>query len=215
MINFQELEKVAEFKNGELNWFEGRDINAVYVILVGDEYYIGSSHYTYLRISQHLNELLKGDHHSYKLQEKFNQANGFEVYSLERGISKSELKNVEFDYIKKFNPSLNVILTRGRIRKESEIKSLGDSIKFYIRQSGYTIQDVADIIGVNRVTLTLTLQGNPTYKKLKEIADAIGCDVMDFFKFEAEHQEEQKKENTIPCPHCGKPIEVSLLKKEE
>ena len=33
MINFQELEKVAEFKNGELNWLEGRDINAARNIL--------------------------------------------------------------------------------------------------------------------------------------------------------------------------------------
>ena len=47
MIKFDKIEKVAEYKDGELNWLEGRDINAVYVILVGDEYYIGSSHYVY------------------------------------------------------------------------------------------------------------------------------------------------------------------------
>lgn len=88
-------------------------------------------------------------------------------------------------------------------------------IKAIIKSKGFTIQEVAEKIGVNRVTLTLTLQGNPTYKKMKEIADAIGCDVMDFFKDEAEHQEILKKNNSIPCPHCGKPIEVSLLRKEE
>lgn len=32
MIDFKDLEKVAEYKNGDLNWLEGRDINAVYVI---------------------------------------------------------------------------------------------------------------------------------------------------------------------------------------
>ena len=48
-------------------------------------------------------------------------------------------------------------------------------IKSIIKEKGYTIQDVAKKMGVNRVTLTLTLQGNPTYKKLKEIADAIDC----------------------------------------
>lgn len=47
MIEFDKIEKVAEYKDGDLNWLEGRDINAVYVILVGDEYYIGSSHYVY------------------------------------------------------------------------------------------------------------------------------------------------------------------------
>lgn len=84
------------------------------------------------------------------------------------------------------------------------------NIKGAIKAKGYTIQEVADKIGVNRVTLTLTLQGNPTYKKMKEIADAIGCDVMDFFKDEAEHQpiiEEQDK-NTITCPKCGAKFEL-------
>lgn len=54
-------------------------------------------------------------------------------------------------------------------------------IKRVIKDKGYTIQDVADIIGVNRVTLTNTISGNPTYKKIKQIADAIGCQVTDFF----------------------------------
>lgn len=82
-------------------------------------------------------------------------------------------------------------------------------IKSIIKSKGYTIQQVADKIGVNRVTLTLTLQGNPTYKKMKEIADAINCDVLDFFKDEAEHQEEQKEtENVLICPKCGAKFEL-------
>lgn len=75
-------------------------------------------------------------------------------------------------------------------------------IKSIIKEKGYTIQEVADKIGVNRVTLTLTLQGNPTYKKMKEIAEAIGCNVADFFKDEMQELEEQDK-NTITCPKCG------------
>ena len=89
-------------------------------------------------------------------------------------------------------------------------------IKGIIKAKGFTIQEVADKIGVNRVTLTLTLQGNPTYKKMKEIADAIGCDVMDFFKDEAEHQvsvKDSQNENIIICPECGTKIEFK--KKEE
>lgn len=75
-------------------------------------------------------------------------------------------------------------------------------IKSIIKEKGYTIQEVADKIGVNRVTLTLTLQGNPTYKKMKEIAEAIGCNVADFFKDEMQDLGEQD-ENTITCPRCG------------
>lgn len=75
-------------------------------------------------------------------------------------------------------------------------------IKSIIKEKGYTIQDVADKIGVNRVTLTLTLQGNPTYKKMKEIADAIGCNVVDFFRDETQEKVEQDK-NILTCPKCG------------
>lgn len=60
------------------------------------------------------------------------------------------------------------------------------NIKQTIKDKGYTIQDVADKIGVNRVTLTNTISGNPTYKKMKQIADAIGCNVTDFFSDEVE-----------------------------
>lgn len=38
MIDFSTLKKVAEFKNYKLNRLEERDINAVYLILVDDEY---------------------------------------------------------------------------------------------------------------------------------------------------------------------------------
>ena len=75
-------------------------------------------------------------------------------------------------------------------------------IKSVIKEKGYTIQEVADKIGVNRVTLTLTLQGNPTYKKMKEIAEAIGCSVADFFKDEMQ-EEEVRDPNTLTCPKCG------------
>lgn len=79
-------------------------------------------------------------------------------------------------------------------------------IKSIIKEKGYTIQDVAKKIGVNRVTLTLTLQGNPTYKKLKEIADAIDCDIVDFFRDEVSNlstKQSQEEEFTALIYHKG------------
>lgn len=200
MINFQELEKIAEFKNGELNWLEGRDINAVYVILVGDEYYIGSSHYTYLRIGQHLDNLLKGDHHSCKLQEKFNEVGEFEVYSLDRGIHRSMLQIVESEYIHKYQPTLNMMLAESD-RKGDLVKA---RIKELISKKGLTISELASIIGTTQTSISRMLgkNGNPTYNSLVKIAEALGIGLYGLLQ-----------EGLITCPKCG--AKFDLRKEEE
>lgn len=63
-------------------------------------------------------------------------------------------------------------------------------IKGVIKAHGLTINEVAERLGINRVTLTLTLKNNPTYSTMKRIADVVDCDVADFFQDEATHQEE-------------------------
>ena len=82
-------------------------------------------------------------------------------------------------------------------------------VKSVIKQKGYTIEQVAEKIGVTRVTLTQNLSRNPTINTLQRIAEAIGCKVGDFFLDEFE----DKDENTITCPTCGTKIEFK--KKEE
>lgn len=207
MINFQELEKVAEFKNGELNWFEGRDINAVYVILVGDEYYIGSSHYTYLRIGQHLNELQKGTHHSEKFQKKFDEIGEFEVYSLDRGIEKSKLQLVEAKYIKEFKPSLNIALTNQKKGMELRIKEI-------LKERNLTQQQFAEMLGITRSALTQQLSGKPSLATIERIAEKLEVPVWQLFTSEEDIIKGVEKKNSIPCPYCGKDIDVSLLKSE-
>ena len=188
-IDFSKLEKIAEFRNGELQWLEGRDINAVYVILVGDEYYIGSSHYTYLRIGQHLGELEHGHHHSQKLQDKFNEVGAFDVYSLDRGIEKHRLQTVEFDYIEKYKPTLNI-----RVPKENKSKL---KVTECCKRKGITLQELADKLGVARSTLANTLvKKNPTLDTLEKIAKALDVKVADLF-------EEEQDKNILTCPKCG------------
>lgn len=195
-IDFSKLEKIAEFRNGELQWLEGRDINAVYVILVDDEYYIGSSHYTYLRIGQHLGELEHGDHHSQKLQDKFNEVGEFDVYSLERGIKKQELKKVEFEYIKQYRPSLNTITFIKNGKRVSEPKDLKGRIRWLLKERGMTLNDLASVIGTTQTSISRMLgeNGNPTYDTLERIARALNVSIQELFANE---------HNTLICPKCG------------
>lgn len=75
-------------------------------------------------------------------------------------------------------------------------------IKELIKEKGTTIQSIAALIGVNRVTLSNSINGNPTLETLEKIANALDVPVTELF--------EQPKSDTasLTCPHCGKPINI-------
>lgn len=55
-------------------------------------------------------------------------------------------------------------------------------IKEILKQQGKTMQDLADVIGINRVNLSNSLNGNPTLERLKQVADCLNVDLKDLFK---------------------------------
>ena len=79
-------------------------------------------------------------------------------------------------------------------------------IKDVLKKYGITQIALAERLGINRVSLNATLN-NPNIKlsTLDKIADAIGCDVTEFFKPAA-----TEEHNTITCPHCGAKLVINL-----
>ena len=77
-------------------------------------------------------------------------------------------------------------------------------IKEAIKRNGTSVNEVADKMGISRVTLSTHINGNPSTEILLRIADAIGCPVTELF--------EQPKTNglTLTCPHCGKNINIKV-----
>ena len=75
-------------------------------------------------------------------------------------------------------------------------------VKEVCREKGIMMKDLASMIGITEVGLSKSLNGNPTISRLEEIANALGVSVTELF--------EEKNENTIKCPHCGKPINIKL-----
>lgn len=55
-------------------------------------------------------------------------------------------------------------------------------IKEILKQQGKTMQDLADMIGINRVNLSNSLNGNPTLDRLRQVADYLNVDLKDLFK---------------------------------
>lgn len=72
-------------------------------------------------------------------------------------------------------------------------------VKEVIKAKGFTMQQVADMLGITRDTLTRNINGNPTIETLEKIAKALGTSVSDLL--DEERLEEDK--NTIICPKCG------------
>ena len=60
-------------------------------------------------------------------------------------------------------------------------------IKEVCKEKGVTLQHVAEVIGVNRVSLSNSINGNALGVTVSELID-------------------EPKTNTITCPHCGKQI---------
>ena len=81
-------------------------------------------------------------------------------------------------------------------------------IKDTNKSYGASVNEIAEKMGISRVTLSTHINGNPSTEILLRIADAIGCSVTELF-------EQPKKDTlTISCPHCGKSITIKAEKDE-
>lgn len=80
-------------------------------------------------------------------------------------------------------------------------------IKETLKKRGLKQNDLADRLGINRVSLSRLLsdKNDMRISTIKKIADAIGCNVTEFFT-----PEETKDHNTITCPHCGEKLVINL-----
>ena len=80
-------------------------------------------------------------------------------------------------------------------------------IKAALKKRGLKQNDLADRLGINRVSLSRLLsdKNDMRISTIKKIADAIGCDVSEFFA-----PEDTAGHDTITCPHCGAKLVINL-----
>ena len=80
-------------------------------------------------------------------------------------------------------------------------------IKEALKKRGLTQNELADRLGINRVSLCRLLsdKNDMRISTIKKIADAIGCDVTEFFT-----KAEPEEHNVITCPHCGAKLVINL-----
>lgn len=76
-------------------------------------------------------------------------------------------------------------------------------IKKVIRDHGFTLEKVANELGVSKSTMTQYVSGNPTLSKLQDIARVLGIPVSELVR-----DTDASPAEGMVCPHCGKPLKV-------
>ena len=84
---------------------------------------------------------------------------------------------------------------------EREAKTtISDSVKRVLDSKGMTQRELADRLHIHHVSLNAMLRNdNFKVETLERFADAIGCEVADFFS-----------RPKFVCPHCGEEIHITL-----
>ena len=82
-------------------------------------------------------------------------------------------------------------------------------IKEVLKEQGMTIHELADKMGISRVTLSTQINGTANIVSYEKIATALNVPMWQLF---ASPEEVQPKTDslTLSCPHCGKNINIKV-----
>lgn len=82
--------------------------------------------------------------------------------------------------------------------------AIDSRVKELCREKNMTLAEIAEKIGVSASSLSQIMKGNPTLSKLQAIAAALDVSVAELF------DPGDASQPTGRCPHCGKPIKITL-----
>ncbi|WP_298046362.1 helix-turn-helix transcriptional regulator [uncultured Bacteroides sp.] len=82
-------------------------------------------------------------------------------------------------------------------------------IKDILKERGITINELAEKMGLNRVTLSTQINGTANIASYEKIAAALNVPMWQLF---ASPEEVRPKKDglSITCPHCGKDINIKV-----
>ena len=85
-----------------------------------------------------------------------------------------------------------------------------------IEKKGLTVTDFVEKMGwKQRSSFYNIMNGNPTIPVLERMAKILECRVIDLLKEEGDVPGITPQTPTFICPHCGKPLDVVVKKKEK
>lgn len=82
-------------------------------------------------------------------------------------------------------------------------------IKEILKEQGVTINELADKLGISRVTLSTQINGTANIVSYEKIATALNAPMWQLFASPEEIQP-QSDGVSITCPNCGKSIKIKV-----
>ncbi|MDY3790067.1 helix-turn-helix transcriptional regulator [Bacteroides fluxus] len=82
-------------------------------------------------------------------------------------------------------------------------------IKDILKEKGVTINELAEKMGLNRVTLSTQINGTANIASYEKIATALDVPMWQLF---ASREEVQPKKDglSVKCPHCEKSFNINI-----
>ena len=85
-------------------------------------------------------------------------------------------------------------------------KSMKERVKILLKQKNMTAKDLAAKMGISEAALSLSLSGNPTLSRMREIASALEVEVSELLS---------SSSPTMTCPRCGAKLQITEIKENE
>ena len=82
-------------------------------------------------------------------------------------------------------------------------------IKEILKEQGVTINELADKLGISRVTLSTQINGTANIVSYEKIATALNVPMWQLFASPKEIQP-QSDGASVTCPNCGKSIKIKV-----
>ena len=73
-------------------------------------------------------------------------------------------------------------------------------VKEILKEKGISQKNLSENIGVAEISLSRSINGNPSLETLEKIANALNVPISELF--------ERPQENGITCPNCGKKFKM-------
>lgn len=87
-------------------------------------------------------------------------------------------------------------------------------LKDLMKEKGMTSVRIAELVGMHKTNVSNIINGKqmPSVETLERFANALGVRFTELFVLE---EESAPQPPTFTCPHCGKPLDVVVQKKEK